>query len=478
MPKGRHVKVMRYRILKPVGAMSWNELGELLRNARYRTFRLANLAVSENYLNFHMFRTGRAQAFKAETIGEMNRRLRDMLKTEGASDAELDRFSKTGALPDTVASAISQYKIRAITNKNKWAEVIRGKSSLPTFRLEMSVPVRCDKPGHRRFEKAENGNVEVGLMVCTKPYPRVVLATGNIGGSATEILKRLLDNPEQKEEGWRQRLFEVKQDSRDKKWWLYVTYDFPAGERPKLNPDVIVGVDVGVSVPLYAAVNNGHARLGRKQFGPLGSRIRQLQNQIDARRRSIQRGGNTFVAGNTARSGHGVTRKIQGTEKVMGKVNNAYTTLNHQLSAAVVKFAQDHGAGTIQMEDLSGLNEVLTGTFIGARWRYHELFQFVEYKAKEAGIGFKKVNPRYTSRRCSKCGHIHAQFDRTHRDANRTTRGVARFKCPACEFQADPDYNAARNLATPDIAAIIKKQCKQQGIATALSQPDQDEAAS
>ena len=148
------------------------------------------------------------------------------------------------------------------------------------------------------------------------------------------------------------------------------------------------------------------------------------------------------------------------------RINHAYTTLNHQLSASVIEFAKNNRAGVIQIEDLDGLQDELAGTFLGQRWRYHQLQEFIQYKAKEAGMEVRKVNPRFTSRRCSKCGQINAGFDRAFRDANAKEGYVARFKCPEpeCGYEEDPDYYAARNLATLDIAAIIKRQCEAQGL--------------
>ena len=149
-----------------------------------------------------------------------------------------------------------------------------------------------------------------------------------------------------------------------------------------------------------------------------------------------------------------------------GRLDKAYTTLNHQMSAAVVSFAQQQKAGVIQIENLDGLKDVLKGTFIGARWRYNQLQQFLTYKANEAGIELRTVNPRYTSRRCSKCGMIHIEFDRTYRDRHRENGRPAPFICPnpGCGYESDPDYNAARNLATLDIEQQIRLQCKQQGL--------------
>ena len=147
------VKVARYRILKPAGEMTWGQLGKMLRDVRYRVFRLANLAVSEAYLNFHMFRSGRSDQFKAETYGTLSRRLRDMLIEEGVDKEELNRYSSTGALPDTVAGALAQYKIRGITSPLKWKQVVRGQVALPTFRNDTAIPIRCDKK-HQQIGRA------------------------------------------------------------------------------------------------------------------------------------------------------------------------------------------------------------------------------------------------------------------------------------------------------------------------------------
>jgi putative transposase len=49
----------------------------------------------------------------------------------------------------------------------------------------------------------------------------------------------------------------------------------------------------------------------------------------------------------------------------------------------------------------------------------------------------EKINPAYTSQRCSACGHV----DRESRESQ------ARFRCTACGFACNADVNAARNVA-------------------------------
>jgi IS605 OrfB family transposase len=58
----------------------------------------------------------------------------------------------------------------------------------------------------------------------------------------------------------------------------------------------------------------------------------------------------------------------------------------------LVKFACDHEAGVIQLEDTTDLKDALKGTLLGTNWRYHDLHQMVEYKADEAGIKVEYVS--------------------------------------------------------------------------------------
>jgi IS605 OrfB family transposase len=230
-----------------------------------------------------------------------------------------------------------------------------------------------------------------------------------------------------------------------------------------LNKDIIVGVDLGFTCPLYAAVSNGHDRLGWNDFASLAHRIKSLQTQVMSRRRQIQRGGRSKLVADTARSGHGRARHLLPIGPLEGRINDAYSTLNHQLSKAVVEFAKRNGAGVIQIEDLTGLKDSLSGTFIGERWRYHQLQSQLAYKAEEAGIELRTINPKFTSRRCSQCGHIHFAFDRAFRAK------CNKFECPACGHEENPDYNAAKNLTLPDIEERVNLQLRLQGIEIATA---------
>ena len=62
-------------------------------------------------------------------------------------------------------------------------------------------------------------------------------------------------------------------------------------------------------------------------------------------------------------------------------------------------------------------------------------FFMLEYKAERAGTRFEKVDPKYTSQTCSRCGTVDAE-----------SRKDERFRCVHCGFTDDADHNAAVNV--------------------------------
>ena len=94
----------------------------------------------------------------------------------------------------------------------------------------------------------------------------------------------------------------------------------------------------------------------------------------------------------------------------------------------------------IALEDLSsaGMRKKDNGkrfnTLLGS-WSPFQLEQFMEYKAEDMGKTVIYVNPRYTSQRCSSCGHI---------DKNNRNGSISH--CLNCNLELRAHLNAARNI--------------------------------
>lgn len=141
-------------------------------------------------------------------------------------------------------------------------------------------------------------------------------------------------------------------------------------------------------------------------------------------------------------------------DHLSSKVENFKDLTNHRYSKYIVDLAVKYGAGTIQMEDLSGISK--RDSFL-ATWSYYDLQDKIKYKAEMQGIKFVKVAPRYTSQRCYHCGVI----DESNRKSQAT------FECNNCGHKRNADYNAAENLTIKDIDKIIEEQLRIQRKASA-----------
>ena len=70
-------------------------------------------------------------------------------------------------------------------------------------------------------------------------------------------------------------------------------------------------------------------------------------------------------------------------------------------------------------------------------WPQRKLHQQIEYKAQEQGVPVLKVDPRYTSKTCPRCGE---------RDTQRRKRMGRVFVCGACGWRCDRQLNAGLNI--------------------------------
>jgi putative transposase len=79
-------------------------------------------------------------------------------------------------------------------------------------------------------------------------------------------------------------------------------------------------------------------------------------------------------------------------------------------------------------------------------WSFAQLYSFVEYKAQAYGICVVKIDPRYTSQTCSKCGH----------QARNNRRSQSLFHCRSCSYQVNADLNATRNIREKYLASLAQ----------------------
>lgn len=119
-----------------------------------------------------------------------------------------------------------------------------------------------------------------------------------------------------------------------------------------------------------------------------------------------------------------------------GRERRFVTCENHRISKTIVNTDFE----VFALEDLRGiacgnkLNKKMRTMVSG--WAFHQLQEFIIYKAEEAGKAVVLVDPTCTSQWCSRCGWIDPKNRNGHR-----------FHCAKCGYELDADLNASRNIA-------------------------------
>lgn len=187
-------------------------------------------------------------------------------------------------------------------------------------------------------------------------------------------------------------------------------------EKPAL-PDVdgVLGIDMGVAN--IAVDSDGVIHQGKTIKG-----VRYRQRML---RQKLQTKGT-----------HATRRRLK---KMSGKERRFATWTNHNISKHIVAKAKDT-TRAIAIEELGGIRDRLTvrrpqrATL--SSWSFAQLREFIEYKAKQAGVLVVAVDPRNTSRTCPCCGYV----DKANR------KSQSKFLCIDCGYAGLADYIAAINI--------------------------------
>ena len=213
---------------------------------------------------------------------------------------------------------------------------------------------------------------------------------------------------------------------RDGTFYLYATIEVP--EETPIQPTRFLGVDLGIVE--IVTDSDGHSYTGA---------------EIEVVRQRSATARQTFQATGTKAA----KRRLK---KMAGHQGRFQRAVNHRISQRLVQVAKDTKAA-LSLENLTGMRDRMTvrGTQRARQhnWSFRQLREFIAYKAQWAGVPVVFVDPRNTSRTCSRCGYVD----------KRNRRSQAEFSCRRCGSTCHADTNAARNLATrgavsrPDLCA-------------------------
>ena len=206
----------------------------------------------------------------------------------------------------------------------------------------------------------------------------------------------------------------------DGKFYLFLVAELP--DKPENTREGFLGVDMGIAK--IATTSDG------KYYS--GSKVKNLRRRNFKLRQKLQAKG--------TKSAKRLLKKRR------RKESRFATYVNHCISKKLVEVAKGTNRAIV-LEDLKGIRErarkgtrkTVNKTMRQAlsSWSFYQLRQFIEYKARAAGVLVIYVDPRNTSRTCSKCGHVD----------KKSRRNQEHFVCTACGHALNADINAALNIA-------------------------------
>lgn len=234
------------------------------------------------------------------------------------------------------------------------------------------------------------------------------------------------------------------------KW--YISFQVEQAVSDSVHPaSTCIGIDMGIAQ--FATFSNGDAIEPISAFKKWEKRLAKCQRKLSKKQKY---------------SANWKHQKKQ-VQKIHRKIVNVRHDFLHKISTQLCKnhamiVVEDlkitnmsrSAKGTLEspgknVKAKSGLNKSILDQGFG------EFRRQLEYKLNWRNGIFVKVNPQYTSQRCSQCGYTDKN--------NRLSQAI--FVCQSCGYQANADVNAARNILAAGHAVLA---CGEIGLPNSLKQ--------
>jgi putative transposase len=195
----------------------------------------------------------------------------------------------------------------------------------------------------------------------------------------------------------------------------YAYVSVSINEQPQIVPKAWIGVDRNTTGHIAVAGNPSTGKIWK-----LGKEALHIHHKYKNIRKDLQKKG-----------------KLRLVKKIKNRESRIVRDLNHKIAKEIVNIAIVNNAG-IKLEQLDGIrnNRRHSRKFNYSlhSWSFYQLQNFIEYKAKLCGIPLTYVEPKNTSKECSRCGNI-------------GIRDSKKFMCQSCGHVDHADANASFNIA-------------------------------
>lgn len=158
----------------------------------------------------------------------------------------------------------------------------------------------------------------------------------------------------------------------------------------------VMGIDLGIKCPAVSYCSDGSVK-----FYGNGRKNKYMRRHYAYLRKKLQ-----------------TSKNMKAVKRINNKEQRIMCDIDHKLSHDIVKTAVAHNVKVIKLEQLQNIRSTTRKSRKNNHslhtWSFYRLAQFIEYKAKLAGISVEYVNPAYTSQTCPVCGHVHHANDRNY----------------------------------------------------------------
>lgn len=176
----------------------------------------------------------------------------------------------------------------------------------------------------------------------------------------------------------------------------------------------VMGIDLGIKCPAVSYTSDGSVK-----FYGNGRKNKYMRRHYKYLRKKL-----------------GKAKKPDAIKRINNKEQRIMKDIDHKISHDIIETAVAHNVKVIKLERLANIRSTTRTSRKNNpslhTWSFYRLAQYIEYKAKLAGIKVEYVNPAYTSQKCPVCGSVHHADDRN-------------YIC-ACGFHTHRDLLGAMNI--------------------------------
>lgn len=430
---------LKVEIIKPVGELTWKELGARLRVLSSTLPMALNLAFRDMYPHFMATVDGVLDKPSSEKGRE---RLKTARKAVGQNNAEQrlrhhwnarieasKAFRKGKKVPvgpecDPVKSLWSAHTSEYLTAPMKagpFKEFLGGRRALPSFGGNR-YPIWARADACKVDGRASSAVLHLPLWGSGDKATPVAVAP--CGGSACVLWERLTRQFPQRaeiaklssskdaadafalEERRALKLGKVgvKYDQRRGKWYALISW---TEHKPTPSQEgQAAACNFGARHFLYAMSSDGGTH------ADAGSDIVNARERFSARRRSLSRAKNFMGSGSR---GHGKRRRELPLTSLADKESRWVQDRIRWSAAELVKWCARHNVTTLYLEKLGGIRDAFEAETEGEahpalkrlihQWPFYETQQALAWAAEKRGIKVEFKQSILVSQRCPSCGH-------------------------------------------------------------------------